>query len=116
MRLQPNLANLQNVVAVQSNLLPRRDNLVVHPSDATGVLRRFGELILPCIPEKKVTSSDSGHTGKDFGCEGAFRSERISVPTSEDLVAAEQLEEVSGGVFDNNSCKALLQATVQIGV
>jgi hypothetical protein len=31
-------------------------------------------------------------------------------------ISDEQLEEVSGGVFDNNSCKALLQATVQIGV
>jgi hypothetical protein len=41
-------------------------------------------------------------------------SEKIIATTLE--VTDEQLEEVSEGVFDNNSCKALLQATVQIGV
>jgi hypothetical protein len=42
-------------------------------------------------------------------------SEEEIKPTNPEI-SDDQLEEVSGGVFDNNSCKALLQATVQIGV
>ena len=31
-----------------------------------------------------------------------------------EIISDEQLEEVSGGVFDNNNCKALLKATVNV--
>jgi hypothetical protein len=30
-------------------------------------------------------------------------------------ITDEQLEEVSGGLFDNNSCNALIKATVNVG-
>jgi len=35
-------------------------------------------------------------------------------PESPEIITDEQLEEVSGGVFDNNNCKALLKATVNV--
>ena len=35
-------------------------------------------------------------------------------PKSPEVISDEQLEEVSGGLFDNNSCNALIKATVNV--
>jgi hypothetical protein len=35
-------------------------------------------------------------------------------PENPEVISDEQLEEVSGGLFDNNNCKALLKATVNV--
>jgi hypothetical protein len=40
--------------------------------------------------------------------------EEIINPQDETTISDEQLEDVSGGVFDNNNCKALLKATVNV--
>ena len=39
-------------------------------------------------------------------------SEEIQKP---ETVSDEQLEDVAGGTFDNNSCNALIEATVIVG-
>jgi hypothetical protein len=36
------------------------------------------------------------------------------IPQSPETISDEQLEEVSGGLFDNNSCNALIKATVNV--
>jgi len=36
------------------------------------------------------------------------------IPQSPEGISDEQLEEVSGGLFDNNSCNALIKATVNV--
>jgi hypothetical protein len=36
------------------------------------------------------------------------------MPTNAEITD-DQLEEVSGGLFDNNSCNALIKATVNVG-
>ena len=36
------------------------------------------------------------------------------IPQAPETISDEQLEEVAGGVFDNNNCKALLKATVNV--
>jgi hypothetical protein len=41
-------------------------------------------------------------------------SEEIIKPEEAAEITDEQLEDVSGGVFDNNNCKALLKATVNV--
>jgi hypothetical protein len=35
-------------------------------------------------------------------------------PKSPEVISDEQLEEVSGGLFDNNNCNALIKATVNV--
>jgi hypothetical protein len=35
-------------------------------------------------------------------------------PQNPEIISDEQLEEVSGGLFDNNSCNALIKATVNV--
>jgi hypothetical protein len=35
-------------------------------------------------------------------------------PQSPEVISDEQLEEISGGLFDNNSCNALIKATVNV--
>jgi hypothetical protein len=35
-------------------------------------------------------------------------------PTTPEVISDEQLEEVSGGLFDNNVCNAILKATVNV--
>ena len=35
-------------------------------------------------------------------------------PQSPETISDEQLEEVSGGLFDNNVCNALIKATVNV--
>jgi len=36
------------------------------------------------------------------------------IPQSPETISDEQLEEVSGGLFDNNVCNALIKATVNV--
>jgi hypothetical protein len=36
------------------------------------------------------------------------------VPQTPETISDEQLEDMSGGVFDNNNCKAILKATVNV--
>jgi hypothetical protein len=36
------------------------------------------------------------------------------IPQTPEVISDEQLEEVSGGLFDNNSCNALIKATVNV--
>jgi hypothetical protein len=35
-------------------------------------------------------------------------------PENPEVISDEQLEEISGGLFDNNHCHALIKATVNI--
>jgi hypothetical protein len=36
------------------------------------------------------------------------------IPQNPEVISDEQLEEVSGGLFDNNNCNALIKATVNV--
>jgi len=36
------------------------------------------------------------------------------IPQTPETISDDQLEDVSGGVFDNNNCKAILKATVNV--
>ena len=36
------------------------------------------------------------------------------IPKNPEVISDEQLEEVSGGLFDNNVCNALIKATVNV--
>ena len=37
-----------------------------------------------------------------------------AISQNPEVISDEQLEEVSGGLFDNNSCNALIKATVNV--
>ena len=50
----------------------------------------------------KPTSTDNNNMSNEI------------TPMNPEVISDEQLEEVSGGLFDNNVCNALIKATVNV--
>jgi len=57
-----------------------------------------------------VVRFQSSNTNQNQPIQNHTMSEEIQKPISD-----EQLEDVAGGTFDNNSCNALIEATVIVG-